>query len=55
MSAFVLEDGSSYHAYSAYAPGLDGLWGMYQWFDRAPKGRHETGVWWRRHDEYGQH
>jgi len=19
---------------------------------RAPKGRNETGVWWRRHDEY---
>jgi predicted dithiol-disulfide oxidoreductase (DUF899 family) len=52
MSAFVLEDGIVYHAYSAYARGLDGLWGMYQWLDRAPKGRHETGVWWRRHDEY---
>jgi predicted dithiol-disulfide oxidoreductase (DUF899 family) len=25
---------------------------MYQWLDRAPKGRHETGIWWRRHDEY---
>jgi hypothetical protein len=24
-----------------------------QWLDRAPKGRNETGVWWRRHDEYG--
>jgi predicted dithiol-disulfide oxidoreductase (DUF899 family) len=33
--------------------GLDGLWGMYQWLDRAPKGRNETGIWWRRHDEYG--
>ena len=32
--------------------GLDGLWGMYQWLDRAPKGRNETGIWWRRHDEY---
>jgi predicted dithiol-disulfide oxidoreductase (DUF899 family) len=52
MSAFVLEDGAVYHAYSAYARGLDGLWGMYQWLDRAPKGRNETGVWWRRHDEY---
>jgi len=27
---------------------------MYQWLDRAPKGRNETGVWWRRHDEYGK-
>jgi predicted dithiol-disulfide oxidoreductase (DUF899 family) len=52
MSAFVIEDGVVYHAYSTYARGLDGLWGMYQWLDRAPKGRNETGVWWRRHDEY---
>jgi predicted dithiol-disulfide oxidoreductase (DUF899 family) len=53
MSAFALEDDGVYHTYSAYARGLDGLWGMYQWLDRAPKGRNETGVWWRRHDEYG--
>lgn len=52
MSAFVLEDGVVYHTYSAYARGLDGLWGMYQWLDRAPKGRNEEGAWWRRHDEY---
>jgi predicted dithiol-disulfide oxidoreductase (DUF899 family) len=52
MSAFALEDGAVYHTYSTYARGLDGLWGMYQWLDRAPKGRNETGVWWRRHDEY---
>ncbi|HJZ76138.1 MAG TPA: DUF899 domain-containing protein [Vicinamibacterales bacterium] len=52
ISAFVLEDGVVYHTYSAYARGLDGLWGMYQWLDRAPNGRNETGVWWRRHDEY---
>src|SRR5213076_2647186 len=52
MSAFVLEDGAVYHTYSTYARGLDGLWGMYQWLDRAPKGRNETGVWWVRHDEY---
>jgi predicted dithiol-disulfide oxidoreductase (DUF899 family) len=52
MSAFALEDGVVYHTYSAYARGLDGLWGMYQWLDRAPKGRNETGAWWRRHDEY---
>jgi predicted dithiol-disulfide oxidoreductase (DUF899 family) len=54
MSAFVLEDGVVYHTYSAYSRGLDGLWGMYQWLDRAPKGRNETGIWWRRHDEYGK-
>jgi predicted dithiol-disulfide oxidoreductase (DUF899 family) len=52
MSAFALEDGVVYHTYSTYARGLDGLWGMYQWLDRAPKGRNETGVWMRRHDEY---
>jgi predicted dithiol-disulfide oxidoreductase (DUF899 family) len=51
-SAFALEDGVVYHTYSAYARGLDGLWGMYQWLDRAPKGRNETGVWFRRRDEY---
>ena len=52
MSAFVLADGVVYHTYSSYARGLDGLWGMYQWLDRAPLGRNEQGVWWRRHDEY---
>jgi predicted dithiol-disulfide oxidoreductase (DUF899 family) len=52
MSAFVLEDGVVHHTYSTYARGLDGLWGMYQWLDRAPKGRNEAGAWWRRHDEY---
>jgi predicted dithiol-disulfide oxidoreductase (DUF899 family) len=54
LSAFVLEDGVVYHSYSTYARGLDGLWGMYQWLDRAPKGRNETGPWWRRHDEYDE-
>jgi predicted dithiol-disulfide oxidoreductase (DUF899 family) len=54
MSSFVLEDGVVYHAYSTYARGLDGLWGMYQWLDRAPRGRNETGLWWRRNDEYGK-
>lgn len=53
MSAFVVDDdGAVYHTYSTYARGLDALWGMYQWLDRAPLGRNERGVWWRRHDEY---
>jgi predicted dithiol-disulfide oxidoreductase (DUF899 family) len=62
MSAFALEDGAIYHTYSTYARGLDGLWGMYQWLDRAPHGRNEglfegagdlrAGVWYRRRDEY---
>jgi predicted dithiol-disulfide oxidoreductase (DUF899 family) len=54
MSAFAREDGTVYHTYSAYARGLDGLWGAYQWLDRAPKGRNEASYWWRRHDEYGK-
>lgn len=54
MSAFVREDGVIYHSYSTYARGVDGIWGLYPWLDRAPKGRNETGgVWWKRHDEYG--
>jgi predicted dithiol-disulfide oxidoreductase (DUF899 family) len=53
MSAFVLENGVIYHTYSTYARGLDGLWGAYQWLDRAPRGRNEAGgPWWRRNDEY---
>jgi predicted dithiol-disulfide oxidoreductase (DUF899 family) len=53
MSAFEREGGVIYHAYSTYARGLDALWGMYPWLDRAPKGRNEpAGPWWRRHDEY---
>jgi predicted dithiol-disulfide oxidoreductase (DUF899 family) len=52
MSAFALEEGVVYHTYSAYARGLDALWGMYQWLDRAPKGRNETEIWFRRRDEY---
>jgi len=53
LSAFALEDGVLYHTYSAYARGVDAVWGAYHWLDRAPKGRNETGVWWRRRDEYG--
>jgi predicted dithiol-disulfide oxidoreductase (DUF899 family) len=54
MSAFALEDGVVHHTYSAYARGLDGLWGAYQWLDRAPLGRNEPDFWWRHHDKYGQ-
>ena len=53
VSAFVLEGGAVYHTYSAFARGLDALWGMYQRLDRTPKGRNEAGgPWYRRHDEY---
>jgi len=54
MSAFVLEDGVVYHTYSAFARGLDGLWGAYQWLDRASRGRNEPDYWWRHHDQYGK-
>jgi predicted dithiol-disulfide oxidoreductase (DUF899 family) len=53
VSAFVLEAGEAYHTYSTYARGLDGMWGAYQWLDRAPLGRNEQGPWWKRRDEYG--
>jgi predicted dithiol-disulfide oxidoreductase (DUF899 family) len=53
LSAFAYQDGTVYHTYSTYGRGLDILWGMYQWLDRAPLGRNESGYWWRRHDEYG--
>ena len=52
MSAFAIAEGVVHHTYSTYARGLDGLWAMYRWLDRAPLGRNEPGIWWRRHDEY---
>lgn len=54
LSAFVLEGGDVYHTYSSYGRGVDAIWGMYQWLDRAPKGRNEQGPWWKRNDEYGK-
>jgi predicted dithiol-disulfide oxidoreductase (DUF899 family) len=53
LSAFELVDGVVYHTYSTYGRGVDANWGMYQWRDRAPKGRNETAPWWKRRDEYG--
>ena len=53
MSAFALDDGVVYHTYSAYARGMDVLWTMWQWLDRAPLGRNEGDMsWFRRHDQY---
>jgi predicted dithiol-disulfide oxidoreductase (DUF899 family) len=52
MSAFALQDGAVYHTYSAYARGTDALWGMWQWLDRAPRGRDEQNMDLRLHDEY---
>ena len=54
MSAFAREGDVVYHTYSAFARGVDALWGMYPWLDRAPLGRNENGLWMRRHDEYGK-
>jgi predicted dithiol-disulfide oxidoreductase (DUF899 family) len=52
-SMFALRDGVVFHTYSAYARGLDAMWGMYQWLDRAPLGRNEAGGYWiRRRDSY---
>jgi predicted dithiol-disulfide oxidoreductase (DUF899 family) len=55
MSAFARQDGKTYHTYSSYGRGVDAIWGVYPWLDRAPLGRNEAGgPWWKRHDEYGQ-
>ena len=53
MSAFILRDGKVFHTYSAYSRGLDAMWGIYQWLDRAPLGRNEAeGYWFKRPDEF---
>jgi predicted dithiol-disulfide oxidoreductase (DUF899 family) len=56
LSAFALEDGVVYHAYSCYARGLEPFNSAYQLLDRAPKGCHEDELpvppaWIRRHDQ----
>jgi predicted dithiol-disulfide oxidoreductase (DUF899 family) len=53
MSAFTRDGDVVYHTYSAYARGLDALWNMWQWLDRAPQGRAEGDYsWFGRHDTY---
>jgi predicted dithiol-disulfide oxidoreductase (DUF899 family) len=53
LSAFTLDEGVVYHTYSGYARGVDGIWNMWQWLDRAPLGRNEGDYsWFRRHDRY---
>ncbi len=52
VSTFAHESGTVYHCYSSYARGTEFLMGYYAILDRAPRGRNETGPWWRRHDEY---
>ena len=58
-TAFVLDDGDVYHAYSTQGRGVEFLMGYYPILDRAPKGRDEGDsrapasiLWIRRHDEY---
>jgi len=51
-SAFILDNDEVFRTYSSYARGGDALWSMYQWLDRAPRGRNETPGWFRLHDEY---
>jgi predicted dithiol-disulfide oxidoreductase (DUF899 family) len=53
ISSLTVDEGVVCHTYSAYARGLDELWGAYQWLDRARLGRHGTAFWWRRHGECG--
>jgi predicted dithiol-disulfide oxidoreductase (DUF899 family) len=49
----VRADGELDHSDSAYSRGLDALWSMYPWLDRAPLGRNEAGgPWWKRREDY---
>ena len=52
LSAFALQYGQVFHTYSAFGRGVDAIWGVYQWLDRAPLGRNDDEYWHRRHDEY---
>jgi predicted dithiol-disulfide oxidoreductase (DUF899 family) len=53
MSAFALDGGVVYRTYSAFSRGVDALWSMWQWLDRAPLGRNEgDSSWFHRRDEY---
>lgn len=52
MSAFIREGDRIFHTYSAFERGVDILWNMYQWLDRAPLGRNENSFWLKHHDQY---
>ena len=52
MSAFVLRDGVVYHADSTSARDEAASVTWTSGSIAPSKGRNETGVWWRRHDEY---
>ena len=52
-SVFYKDDtGRIYHTYSTYGRGGEMFLPVYGWLDVVPKGRNETGAWWRRRDEY---
>jgi predicted dithiol-disulfide oxidoreductase (DUF899 family) len=58
-TAFVLDQGVVYHAYTTQGRGVEFMMGYYPILDRAPKGRSEGDsrapasiLWLRRHDEY---
>jgi len=54
MSAFAMQDDAVFHTYSTYSRGVDAIWNMWHWLDRAPLGRNEGDMsWFRRHDTYG--
>jgi predicted dithiol-disulfide oxidoreductase (DUF899 family) len=58
MSAFTLQDGVVYQAYTTAGRGVEFLMPYYPILDRAPKGRDEGDAfqtWIRRHDEYIRH
>ncbi len=53
MSSFSIEGDVVFHTYSAYSRGVDAVWNMWHWLDRAPLGRNEGDMsWFRRHDTY---
>ncbi len=55
FTAFRLQDGTVYQAYSTTGRGVEFLMPYYGLLDRAPKGRDEGEdwqLWIRRHDEY---
>ena len=47
MSAFALSDGVVSITHTPHTRGLDVLWGIYQWLDRAPNGRNESNSCFR--------
>lgn len=53
VSVFLRDGGRVFHAYSAYARGLDPLLGTYHWLDLTPLGRQRHVTEFPYHDAYG--